>query len=519
MIKKPILKIVVIILAIGLNWVGVLSVEETAAYYFDNEDSKTNLFEATLLDFNVTNSIQNGDIGMEALSEKEFASVVIKTTGSLDVQYELYADKISGSDQFCNSLLLTAEQNGIEKHNGSLMALNVPATPLMGTWEFEIDLPVSADEVPQGVECNVDFVFRGWRQDVVDFANSGFTDEERINLNLTSRMIVLNEFLPNPDDGQETEWDFGTDDSVRPYGEWIEVYNNSIYSLDVGGWYIKDGQGNKIDITNSRTQEGDNTIIGPKGWLVVYMNGAILDNDGDIIELYNTADHLIDSYSYSGGDYCELEPTPGDENSGSISGTCSSVEPNKSFARIPDGIGAWVDPFPTPGRGNKLELVQQVVEGAVSSAGSAGGSTTSTEDLIIPSENLNKSLNLGIGTVSGNTTSTPDTNFDGSGVSSQQATSTDDVIVEQQGGQTDSKNDTQGSSGDTSGSEEEGGKIGPGDKKDSTTGTEDDLDGEQGSDGLNSNGSGSDSSGSGDSSSASGDSNSTNLIYGGQTKE
>ena len=366
MLYKPIIKIICLLIIIGLNWAGLSAVIETIAYYQDSEDSSQNGFSAATLDFSLVNNHIEDFIGMEAESDIEFASLVIKITGSLDVQYEVYAEKISGNDNFCNALLLEAKHNGIEKHNGTLLSLSVPAIPQLGTWEFKIDLPVSASNVPHGVECNVDLVFKGWRTDVVSFEDSGFTDEERINLRLTSRMIVLNEFLPNPD-GLAYGFDFGQDKSSMPQGEWVELYNNSDYDFDLAGWYIKDSldtDTNKIMITAANTYPAG-TVINAKSWLVVYMNKAVLNNTGDTVKLFDNTERLVDSYTYTTtSDYCNIEPTPGDKNTTEASGSCAGVPPNKSYARIPDGIGDWVDPIPTPGMANKLneELVEEPVE-------------------------------------------------------------------------------------------------------------------------------------------------------------
>lgn len=293
---------------------------------------------------------------MEAGSKIESMSVITKTTGSLDIQYEVSAEKISGDESFCNALKLEAEHNGIEKHNGQLLSLDLPTTSQLGTWELEIDLPISATNVPHGVECNVDLVFKGWRADTLNFEDSGFTDEETIQLRLTSRMIVLNEFLPNPE-GIMYGFDFGNDNSTMPQGEWVELYNNSDTSLDLYGWYIWDNSSddlNKAYVTVLNTLPST-TVIGAHSWLVVYMNKEILDNSEDTVKLFDGSDNLIDSYAYDSSIYCEQEPTPGEENSSGTSGSCGEVPPNKSYARIPDGLGYWVDPIPTPGRMNKLD--------------------------------------------------------------------------------------------------------------------------------------------------------------------
>jgi len=137
-----------------------------------------------------------------------------------------------------------------------------------------------------------------------------------------------------------------------PKGEWIELYNTGNSDLDLAGWYFQDADQNTVEIAGSNTL--DSTIIPAHGWLVVYMNEAILDNKGDeTIIFYDDKNDKIDSYSYSGGGGCDLEPTPGSVNDESVSGDCLEVSGNKSYARIPDGTGSWLDPIPTPGKSNE----------------------------------------------------------------------------------------------------------------------------------------------------------------------
>jgi len=178
-----------------------------------------------------------------------------------------------------------------------------------------------------------------------------------------SKHIVLNEFLPHPSGtNPDYGFDFGEDNDLMPKGEWIEIYNKTGgKAVDLSGWYIKDQEGSIVNITSSNTNTGS-TIIGANGlgneWLVVYMNGAILNNDSEAIYLYDIFGNLIDSYSYNLSSYCALEPTPGDPNDGTASGSCPTEIPgNKSYARVPDGTGAWFDPIPTPGVQNKLEEI------------------------------------------------------------------------------------------------------------------------------------------------------------------
>jgi len=142
--------------------------------------------------------------------------------------------------------------------------------------------------------------------------------------------IVINEFLPNP---------IGDDNAAMPNGEWVELYNTSNSDFDVSGWMLYDANDSReLAITNSNTNTG-NTIVPSHGWLIVYLNGAysgwLNNTGGDTVRLYNgpiATSKLIDSHTY----------------------TIDAAE-NKSFARIPDGTGNWVDPIPTPGGPNILE--------------------------------------------------------------------------------------------------------------------------------------------------------------------
>lgn len=365
--NKLILKFTVLLLVIGLNWAGLSAIGETWAYFNDIETAEENTLTVGTLDFSLNDANFDKTIG---LNEKIFLSSVLTNAGTLPWQYMAEIEKIEGSDIFCNSLTLEAELNGIEKHDGDLMSFSLPASPkTTGTWDFEIRLPISATGISQGDICTFDFIFKTWQTDVENYGDGGFDDEERIRVNLTANMIVLNEFLPNPD-GVAYGFDFGDDSSDMPQGEWVELYNNSTFDIDLAGYYLTDADGHKIDVESCRTTNTAGTIISAKGFLVVYRNGGgscnshnfSLNNDGDTINLFETGGRLIDSYIYTNHDYCELEPTPSDENSDTTGGdNCGSIPPNKSYARISDGIGNWVDPVPTPGQANTLDAPLEMI--------------------------------------------------------------------------------------------------------------------------------------------------------------
>jgi len=154
----------------------------------------------------------------------------------------------------------------------------------------------------------------------------------------------------------EYGFDFGADGDVMPQGEWIELYNLSSSPIDISGWHLEDADSNVLTITSGNadndgdTADAGETTIPANGYLVVYDNSIFsLNNDGDTIKLYNASGAIVDEYTYDLTGACDLEPTQGGENDTSESGTCNSEVPgNKSYARIPDGVGDFVDPIPTP---------------------------------------------------------------------------------------------------------------------------------------------------------------------------
>ena len=184
--------------------------------------------------------------------------------------------------------------------------------------------------------------------------------------------IVLNEFLPDPD-MSANGLNFGDDNDSNPLGEWVELYNNGDEPIDVVGWYLADASGGlgniQAVISGSNTDTGG-TVIAAHGWLVVFMNKTTLGNsNAEEIHLFTVDDIEVDFVAYNNpSDYCEFDPTLGTSNptsTSTASGTpglgpdadCSqtAVAPNKSYARIPDGTGDWVDPIPTPGAPNILD--------------------------------------------------------------------------------------------------------------------------------------------------------------------
>lgn len=172
--------------------------------------------------------------------------------------------------------------------------------------------------------------------------------------------VVLNEFLPNPT---------GADSEDMPDGEWVELYNNENFDIDLTNWYVTDASGVVgntvfINATTSITNiSSGTTTIPANGFMVVYMNKQVLNNTGDTVKLFDSASVEKDSHEYDTSNECTNTPTPGDENVDDSTGACGTVPVGKSFARFIDGTGPWVDPEPTPGEENRFSRQDLVDSG------------------------------------------------------------------------------------------------------------------------------------------------------------
>jgi len=362
------LKILAALLILNLNWFGLFAIGNTFAYFADQEMAQENSLTAGTLDFHLNSS---ADFVPSPLNKGDMASysTALVNDGSLGFQYTASITDMGGDSDLCSYLTLQANLNGALVYDASLSGFSVVAGNYIdpSVWNFVVTLPIGADDTLQDKTCNFKFIFSGWQENLPD-SSSGFTATKEIFATLNSGHwtsalsgVVLNEFLPRPS-GTQYGHDFGDDNSNMPKGEWVELYNNSNTARDLSGWYVRDSldsSDHKILIDTAHT--GLTTqIIGAKGFLVVFMNKALFNNNSnDSVRLFDTNDVLIDLYSYTlPADFCNLKPTEGDNNdengSGIGTGCRSEVPTNKSYARIPDGIGAWIDPIPTPGEPNVL---------------------------------------------------------------------------------------------------------------------------------------------------------------------
>jgi len=121
--------------------------------------------------------------------------------------------------------------------------------------------------------------------------------------------ILINEIMADPIDGTHLN-------------EWIELYNNGTETINISGWIIGDNSNN--DTLSGGFYNGEGTLIPAMGYAIVtgsetrvYNNfncsrqaiklyveddsigSSGLNNDGEIINLYNSSGELIDIVTYN----------------------------------------------------------------------------------------------------------------------------------------------------------------------------------------------------------------------------
>lgn len=157
------------------------------------------------------------------------------------------------------------------------------------------------------------------------FSSAYYADQANVSSNsfTTGRNspgdVVMNEVMPNPD---------GNDNAWMPGGEWVELYNQGSWPINVRGWKICSGNAMCITITPNRLNQP--SIIPVHGWLVVYRNGGsdfnLLDSGNQAILLFNSTGLKVDEMQY-------IDSTQG-----------------QTWSKKPDGTGGWVGgQTPTPG--------------------------------------------------------------------------------------------------------------------------------------------------------------------------
>lgn len=104
--------------------------------------------------------------------------------------------------------------------------------------------------------------------------------------------IVINEFLPQPNDGEK---------------EWIEILNDSEVEANINLWTLEDGSG-KIAMVSS-------TPLLAHGFVVVELASSKLNNGGDSVKIKNIMGEVVDEIVYGDSEEGAQIPAPKKGNS------------------------------------------------------------------------------------------------------------------------------------------------------------------------------------------------------------
>ncbi len=319
-----------------------------SAFFGDTESANENLFDASSL-----------GIALSVMSQTEDSRLVAVSADQQEgVEYHIF--KTSAVGTFCADVQMTISQDGAEIYNGSLESfLQSTSSPLAVGQNDEYDFAFSVldDDSAYMGDCTVTLSYRANQMGYIH-GEAFFDTEVDAFMLLGSDFgtapsvpsgVVLNEILANPE---------GNDDQGGLQGEWVELYNNGATAIDLAGWYVKDLAGHTVT-TSPATTMNSQTIIYPNSWMVLFMGGEILNNTGDTVTLYNASGVSLDIYAF--GDHGTDEDPDSNHTGGgdndNPAGSETAAQEGKSDARIPDGVGEWIDPIPTPGEHNVLDEV------------------------------------------------------------------------------------------------------------------------------------------------------------------
>lgn len=114
--------------------------------------------------------------------------------------------------------------------------------------------------------------------------------------------------------------------------DWLELHNAGVGSVSLDGWFLSD------DPTNPERESLNGLTVPAGGFLVLHASGDVTLG----------ADHL--SFKLSGAGEELLLTDPNGEEIDSVS--WGELDPDTSWARVPDGVGDWQTAEPTAGASN-----------------------------------------------------------------------------------------------------------------------------------------------------------------------
>jgi hypothetical protein len=314
------------------------------AFFSDTETSASQRFGAAELLFSEDYDDQELQVGPGLATSHEFVLPVSFTTSSVSNKYDVSVTFATGHVELCDALALQTTL-GAESSTGYFESFASAPYSEVGEVVMSVLYDDTKRAIPHNATCTAEVAVEAW-QEGMSKATAGYRDKKTFSITITAQMVVLNEVLARPN----------TIDTQVPNVEFIELYNNSDFPLDVLGFNITEltagGVVTNHFIANIATAPASaliayngslSTIVPAHGHLALKYRGSssYLNDSGDTIALIDTGtNEVIDLYSYG------------------------AAVIGKSDARIPDGVGAWIDPIPTPNQENIAEEYVEVVQTA-----------------------------------------------------------------------------------------------------------------------------------------------------------
>ncbi len=191
-----------------------------------------------------------------------------------------------------------------------------------------------------------------------------------------SQKVFINEFLPWPEDDNK---------------EWVELANLDSATINLSGWQIDDG-----NASTSPQEIPANITIAPGEFLVVSFNKNVLNNDGDKVRLLWPDDQVVHAVAYAkatqgqavakfnNGWLWTNQPTPGQANKKSFTGTVKTVSAPTNNARAVTTIDSVAAPTGAPAKAAQLSAKTPMspVIPALNASSAVAGAPTGNIDLI-----------------------------------------------------------------------------------------------------------------------------------------
>ena len=231
-VRQVSLKLLVLMLAIGLNGVALSRVGYTLGYYNDVESSTENTLEAGSVDFSLGISGWQATTTAVSMPPGDIVTkeVTIFPQDSNPFQYFATSTNFTGDSDFCTGLNVVATLEDTEMYNGPVTGLLTATTTVLDSWEFTYTTGVNDF---QNKICDFDIDYNAWqeRHNYPTFEDGGFSDTEKVSNHLASWGFRINKVyydVKSPERG------------VEGLNEWVEIYNQTNTALDISGWQICD---------------------------------------------------------------------------------------------------------------------------------------------------------------------------------------------------------------------------------------------------------------------------------------